>query len=214
MNDDNLEKDLIDRARTDEAAKQTLFLQSYDKLLRLIRRNLPLSIEHLVSPEDILQETYALAFQNFSSFEYQQAGSFYRWIATIARNRVVTTLDAHFAQKRGGGRQGMSLSQNDSDSAVLGLMHVLHKGEKSPRQLVADREVFSLIQNAMTDLPPDQVQAVQLRYGEGLSVAGAALRMNRTEQAVKMLCFRALRQLRAIFPRSSHDRTHSQTTSP
>jgi RNA polymerase sigma factor (sigma-70 family) len=210
MTDWPAEQDLVQRARTDEAAKQTLFLQSYDRLLRLIRRNLPLAIEHLVSPEDILQDTYALAFQNFDSFQYQQPGSFYRWIATIARNRVVTTLDAHFAQKRGGGRQGLSLSQADSDSAVLGLLHVLHKGEKSPRQLVADRETFSLIQNAMIDLSPDQVEAVQLRYGEGLSVTGAARRMNRTEQAVKMLCFRALRQLRSIFPRSSRDRARSQ----
>jgi RNA polymerase sigma-70 factor, ECF subfamily len=209
MTGDSDERELVARARTDEAAKQTLFLQSYDKLLRLIRRNLPLSIEHLVSPEDVLQDTYALAFQNFSSFEYQQPGSFYRWIATIARNRVVTTLDTHFAQKRGGGKFGLSLSQSDSGSAVLGLMHVLHKGEKSPRQLVADREAFALIQNAMADLPPDQMLAVQLRYGEGLSVAGAALRMNRTEQAIKMLCFRALRHLRAIFPSSSHDRAQS-----
>ena len=205
MNDDTLEQDLIHRARTDEAAKQTLFLQSYDKLLRLIRRNLPLSIEHLVSPEDILQDTYALAFQSFSSFEYQEPGSFYRWIATIARNRVVTTLDSLLAQKRGGGRHGVSLSQADSDSAVLGLLHILHRGEKSPRQLAADREAFALIESAMTQLPSDQLHAVQLRYGLGLSVHGAAAQMNRTEQAVKMLCFRALRQLRSAFPRSSRD---------
>lgn len=205
MQDEKSEQDLIDRARTDEAAKQTLFLQFYDRLLRLIRRNLPLAIEHLVSPEDILQDTYALAFQKFSTFEYQQPGSFYRWIATIARNRVVTTLDAHLAQKRGGGRHGIRLSQNDSDSAVLGLLHVLHRGEKSPRQLAADREAFALIQSAMTQLPTDQLHAVQLRYGQGLSVHGAAEQMNRTEQAVKMLCFRALRQLRSVFPRSSRD---------
>ncbi|MBC8108491.1 MAG: sigma-70 family RNA polymerase sigma factor [Anaerolineae bacterium] len=205
MQDDPAEQDLVDRARTDEAAKQALFLQCYDRLLRLIRRNLPLAIEHLVSPEDVLQDTYALAFQKFSSFEYQQPGSFYRWIATIARNRVVSTLDTLFAQKRGGGRHGVSLSQCDSDSAVLGLLHIFHRGEKSPRQLAADREAFALIQSAMTLLPSDQLHAVQLRYGHGLSVRGAAAQMNRTEQAVKMLCFRALRQLRSVFPHSSRD---------
>jgi RNA polymerase sigma-70 factor (ECF subfamily) len=193
---------LVQRARNDEAAQELLFVTYYDRLLRLIRRNLPLSIEHIVSPEDVLQETYALAFQSFASFQYQQPGSFYRWIATIARNRVVTTLDAHFAKKRGGGRVGMSLSHGDSDSAVLGLLHVLHRGEKSPRQLAADREAISLIQAAMLRLPPDQQLALQLRYGDGLSVNSAAAQMNRTEQAVKMLCFRALRQLRSAFPRS------------
>jgi RNA polymerase sigma factor (sigma-70 family) len=211
MHEPNSEQELVSLARNDEAAKQRLFLQSYDKLLRLIRRNLPLSIEHLVSPDDVLQDTYALAFQNFASFEYQQPGSFYRWIATIARNRVVSILDAHFAQKRGGGRAGISLSQGDSDSGVLGLLHVLHRGERSPRQLAADRETIALIQSAMTHLPADQLRAVQLRYGDGLSVGSAAAQMNRTEQAVKMLCFRALRQLRSAFPRtSSRDRAQPQ----
>jgi RNA polymerase sigma factor (sigma-70 family) len=211
MIDSANEEELVRQARHDEAAKQQLFLQPYDRLLKLIRRNLPLSIEHLVSPEDVLQDTYALAFQNFSSFEYRQPGSFFHWIATIARNRVVTTLDAHFAQKRGGGRAGISLSQGDSDSAVLGLLHVLHRGEKSPRQLAIDREAIALIQSAMTNLPPDQLHAVQLRYGDGLSVGTAAAQMNRTEQAVKMLCFRALRQLRGLFPRiSSRDRAQTR----
>src|SRR3954447_16655246 len=109
MNPELPEADLARDAAHDEAARQTLFLQSYDRLLRLIRGNLPLAIEHVVAAEDILQDTYVAAFQNFSHFHYQGPGSFYRWIATIARNRVVNTLEAHHAQKRGGGRAGISL---------------------------------------------------------------------------------------------------------
>src|SRR3954447_26126626 len=76
MNPELSEADLVRDAAHDEAVRQTLFLQSYDRLLRLIRRNLPLAIEHIVAAEDILQDTYVAAFQNFSHFRFQGPGSF------------------------------------------------------------------------------------------------------------------------------------------
>jgi RNA polymerase sigma-70 factor (ECF subfamily) len=205
MGSDLNEADLVRAAVHDEVARQTLFLQSYDRLLRLIRRNLPLAMEHLVTPEDILQDTYITAFQNFSRFRYQGPGSFHRWIARLARNRIVNVLEAHQAQKRGGGWHAVNLANNTSASTVLGILHVLAKGEKSPRQLAADQEAIALVHAALGGLPDDQVQAVQLRYVEGLSINDAAREMDRTEQAIKMLCFRALRHLRTMFRHSSRD---------
>ena len=83
-----------------QAAMQALFLRYYDRLLRLIRRNLPLTMDRVVSPEDVLQDTFSLAFQHWSSFSYQGDGSFYRWISTIARNRVINVLEMQQAQKQ------------------------------------------------------------------------------------------------------------------
>src|SRR3954454_11787955 len=97
------EQQLVRLAQHDEAAMQALFLRYYDRLLRLIRRNLPLSMDGVVSPEDVLQDTFARAFQHWTSFAWQGDGSFYRWSSTIARNRVINVLEAHQAQKRGGG---------------------------------------------------------------------------------------------------------------
>jgi DNA-directed RNA polymerase specialized sigma24 family protein len=98
-------------------------------------------MDRIVSPEDVLQDTFARAYQHWATFSYQGDGSFYRWISTIAQTPVLNVLETHQAQKRGGGLAPISFDGPGSDSNVLGILHFLARGEKSPRQLAADRKV-------------------------------------------------------------------------
>lgn len=54
------------------------------------------------------------------------------------------------------------------------------------------------IANLVESLPEEQRQAVQLRVILGLSIRDAAMQMNKTESAIKMLQQRALKNLRKM----------------
>lgn len=53
-----------------------------------------------------------------------------------------------------------------------------------------------ILQKALEELTPEQRQAVECRYIQGLPVRDTAVIMGRTEEAVKKLSFRACRALR------------------
>ena len=64
------------------------------------------------------------------------------------------------------------------------------------RDSADNREQQIIIADAIESLPADYREVVVLRNLQGLSHAEVAVRLNRTESAVRMLWLRALKQLR------------------
>lgn len=191
------EFNLVSRAVSGEPlALERLLLDHHRDLLQRIQDRVPASLRSTFSAEDLLQETFADVFRDIRQFRPGGAGSFSRWLETIADHRVLDAIRANRADKRGGGRAPVEASPRVDDSAVFTLLDIVAVHERTPSRSAAGHEAIAAVQAAIGRLKPDYRDAIRMRYIEGLSVAETAAQMDRTERAVHKLCSRGLQKLR------------------
>lgn len=185
--------DLVERAIAGEPlALDRLLLDAYPKLLARVDQKLPAALRSTVAAEDIIQDTFATAFRGIANFRPDGSDAFYRWLAAIADNRVIDTVRAQNAAKRGGGR-GPTGSDRSSIAALVDLVAV---NDWTPSRSAGGHEAAAAVQVALAGLKAEYREALSLRYLEGLSVAEAAAKLGKTEAAVHKLCSRGLQALR------------------
>ena len=186
----------------DRTATEQLLWTHYDRLQRFIDQNIPPVVRSTVRADDILQETFVVAWQQIGSFEDRHTDALYTWLRTIAKNKLTDRVRAQAAAKRGGGKQ---VVENRGDqSSMADLVDLVIASAKSPSGSVARREAERITLVTLAQLKEDYRRAITLRYLEGRSVAETAAAMDRTERSIHMLCNRALKKLREALGRSSH----------
>jgi RNA polymerase sigma-70 factor (ECF subfamily) len=186
----------------DRAALEQLLLRHYDGLAQRVGARLPARLQATQAVEDILQVTFSQAFRDITRFEPRSEGSFGKWLAKIADNRLVDAIKQHDCEKRGGGMRQVA-DANENDSRVLSLWDWIAAKENSPSSVVARDEALAALQVALASLPRDQQDAVRLTHLDGKSVAEAAATMGKTEGAVRGLVHRGKQQLQAVMGRAS-----------
>lgn len=194
--------DLVVRAASvppDRAAFAHLLVHCHDGLLKQIRIGIPLDYDRLISPEDVLQETFRAALEAMPRFRGRTFPEFRGWVHSIAVHQVSDARDRIRAAKRGGGRKPLPWPDGDSDPAAA-ILFYLARNSKSPRSVAGDREYLSMVRKALSELDATQQEVVRLRYMEQLPHAEIGARLGRTENAVKMICLRAVRKLREVLP--------------
>jgi len=185
--------DLVERAIAGEPlALDRLLLDSYPKLMARVDQKLPAGIRSTVRPEDIIQETFATAFRSIGTFRPEGPDAFYRWLTTIADNRVIDVVRAHNAAKRGGGRGGVAQER----SSIAALIDLVAFNDRTPSRSAGGHEAAAAVHVALAGLKAEYREALALRYLEGLGVSETAARLGKTEAAVHKLCSRGLQALR------------------
>ena len=187
----------------DAAAFEQLLVHCHDQLLIEIRRGIPLDYDRHFDAHDILQETFRAAFEALPSLRAQTRAEFAAWITTIARHQLDNARHRVRAKKRGGGRAGIALPVNDSNSTAAQLLEYLARSTRSAGSVAGNREYMELMHHALGQLGTIEQDVLRRRFVEQERHAEIGAALGRTEDAVKMICFRALRRLRAILPRSS-----------
>jgi len=198
----------------DVVAMEQLLVRAHDSLIRYIRRRLPLDLERLIDAEDILQETFKAAFVQMRTLEVQNYAGFAGWLTAIARNQLHNVSRSLRARKRGGRQNALvtpkcetGSGSDNLDAAAMELLDLLANNSKSPRSVAGDREYFQLMREAIEELEPDHRLALRLRFVDDLPHAQIAIKLGRTEEAVRQLCFRALKRLRTLLPFTQADRS-------
>ncbi len=198
------EEELIAQAVDgDRNALAALLWQHYGKLAGYIKRALPEDLISVTAVEDVIQETHIEVFRTIAKFEARGDAAFYRWLVTIARQRLLDQIKAHRRKKRGGGRKRVRRQPNAAASSVGTLLNVVAAETHTPSRSAARRERERAIAVGLASLKEDYREALRLRYLEGLPVAEIARRMDRTERAVHMLCNRGLKRLREALGNAS-----------
>jgi RNA polymerase sigma-70 factor (ECF subfamily) len=188
----------------DRTALQRLMLLHHDALLRHLEHEIPAAARCAIDPEDVLQETYLDVFAAISGFVPGGAGSFYSWVRTIARHRLLDLLKARRALARGGGHVQAQLPLGSSSGSLAGLIQLVAIDQHTPSSSAAGHEAESAVQAALAMLKSDYRQVLHMRYVECLSPADIARMLGRSEGSVFMTCSRALKQLRALMAEASH----------
>jgi RNA polymerase sigma-70 factor (ECF subfamily) len=121
---------------------------------------------------DVTQEVFMNAWVSIRNYDANK-GTFYTWLAAIARNLC------HKAKRKYASAQSI-------------------KGRLAERQVEESRtqEPSPEIVNGLETLPEQQREAVVLKIFDDLSTAQIAQILNTTENNVRVLIFRALRKLK------------------
>ena len=129
----------------------------------------------------VVQGGLAKALQRIEQFRGHTRAELLGWLARIVSNLAVDR------------KQGRRLAPIPvgSDGGNL----VADSGS-TPSEQAARRERAARVLNAIDRLPPDYREVIYLRVFENLSYDDIATRMKRTNEAVRWLWVRALRELR------------------
>jgi RNA polymerase sigma-70 factor (ECF subfamily) len=162
-----------------EAALTEIFRTYQPRLLRYLRAQEP------GMADDLAADVWLAVARGLDRFSGDEAG-FRGWIFTIARHRLIE-------YRR---RQARRRTDPVPDERLDGTLDRGWGGD--PAWLVVEQmSAQRTVEQMVTDLPPDQAEAILLRVVGGFDVAEVARIMGRSPGNVRVLCHRALKRLAA-----------------
>ncbi|MEU6309667.1 sigma-70 family RNA polymerase sigma factor [Streptomyces sp. NPDC047014] len=172
--------DLVERAR---AGETDAFGRLYDEHSDAVYRYISFRVGGEALAEDLTSETFLRALRRIGTFTWQ-GRDFRAWLIAIARDLVAD----HFASRR------FRLEITTAD--LLDAAEVVPSAEDCALGAVSAAALLE----AVRLLTPRQQECVTLRFFLDLSVAETARVMGRSEAAVRVLQYRAVRDLARLLP--------------
>ena len=173
-------------------------LESYRPYLRLLAlRQLDPGVRGRLSASDLIQQTFLEAHRDLPDFRGTSSPQFVSWLRQILLHNVAHATQAHIVAKKRTVRKESSLDQAHAEPAMQAQRE---SQQSSPSSRAMRGEAAVKLAQAMDKLPPDQCEAIRLRYLEGSSLAQIAAEMQRSEMATAGLLKRGLRGLRNDLP--------------
>lgn len=172
---------LVERANAgDQRAFGMLVLKYQRRIQRLIGR----MVRDADLVEDIAQETFIRAYRALHQFRGD--AQFYTWLYRIAVNTAKKSL---LELKRDPTVSESWLARDDEDETSWQKNEPT--SDETPESTLAAKEIASVVNAAMAELPDELLQAITLREIEGLSYDEIATAMNSPIGTVRSRIFRA-----------------------
>ncbi len=173
-------------------ALNRLFAGVRPYLLKVAAGILPDDMKARFDNEDLVQNTLLEAFVAFSSFRGSTAKEWLSWLLHILRHNAQDMARRGHRSKRSVARE----IHADGSGTTLGLREDLAFTKKTPETILIRREEWASVKQAIRELPDSLRRVVRLRFRHGLSCSAIAQRLERSENAVQLLCQRALERIR------------------
>jgi len=152
----------------------------YDRYGRMVYGLILRMVQDRGIAEDLVQETFLRVWNRAAGFDSDR-GAVGPWLLAVARNRAIDYLRYH------GRRCESSLDLNETE----------HPAPFAALQTGALRfDIIKLVKDALARLNPQQREAIELAYFEGMSQTEIAERMGQPLGTVKTWMRRALQQMR------------------
>jgi RNA polymerase sigma-70 factor (ECF subfamily) len=172
------------RAGSDTAFDR-LFEAFRPYLQLLAEQEVPADVRTKVGVSDVVQETFALAYQGFDRFRGQSEPEFRAWLRQILAHQATNAVNKYRSTDK------RRLDREVPLEAVASAGGPRAPDETPSRQLMR-REEREAMDRAFARLAPDDREVIRLRHRDGLPFAAVAARMGRSEVAVRRLWARAL----------------------
>jgi len=165
--------------------------QAFERYLEPVFHYVSRRVPGREEAEDITAEVFAVLSR--SRPRVAGEGALYLWLLGIARRKIADSL-------RRGQRRPETLAsqlpphQHRGDAAApqgSARLEEIAGAAENPEDNVIRRERRRVVRELMSELHPDQREALLLKYVEGLSVAEVAVTMHRSPSAVNSLLQRA-----------------------
>lgn len=168
---------LLAAIQGDARARGALLERIRPRLVLWVSAHLSPSLRAHLDAEDVAQEILLSVHKGMDGFRGTEEREFFAWLFRMAENRIRDIADHYLAQKRQPAAP-VSLSQTSPSSAAV------------------RNEMALQVRRAIERLPEDYRRVLQLRRLEELEVPEVARRLGRSENAVRILYFRAIGALR------------------
>ncbi|MFA5098989.1 MAG: sigma-70 family RNA polymerase sigma factor [Candidatus Paceibacterota bacterium] len=169
------DKNLIERAMAGEAEA---FGQLYDKYQSGIYRFIYLKVGLREEAEDLTHQVFLKSWRNMPSYNFK-GFPFSSWLYSIARNQVI---DFYRLKKD-----------------VVELESIAELKTESDSQISFDKKTdLERVKNAIIKLNDEQQSVIIFRFIEDMSISETALALDKSESAVKLLQYRAIKNLKKI----------------
>ena len=190
---------LIDEARSGDAAMLGELLASYQNYLRLLARlEIGRRLQGKVDASDIVQETFLEAHRQFPMFQGRAEAQLTKWLRVILAGTLANTVRKYVGTQARDIRLEQELAA-DLDQSTCALGRMLVDQHSSPSQQAMRGEQTLLVAEAMSRLPADYQTVLVLRHLEGLTFPQVAERMERSVDSVEKLWLRGLTRLKKEF---------------
>jgi RNA polymerase sigma-70 factor (ECF subfamily) len=172
-------------------------LEEYRDYLRLLARaQLGPRLQAKLDASDVAQQAILQAHQARGQFRGTTEAERLAWLRAILANVLAAAARRFEARGRDVGRERSLEADLDLSSSRLECLFAAD--QTSPSQRAVRGEELLRLAAALTRLPDDQRQVVELHHLKGLPVAEVAAQMGRTRPAVVGLLFRGLKTLRRL----------------
>lgn len=189
--------DLVKKAQGgDRDALSRLFDRYYERARRSVRARLGTKVRSQLDSGDILQQTFAKAFQIFDRFEMRHEGSFIHWLAEIAAGQIRDEADRIGSKKRTapGGLQSLDAEFGEASGSLAGLVPGADTG---PVGRSAQNEQEEALYACLEKLPDEHRQCIVLRDYDGLEWAEVAEKLGKNTDSAARETHRRARVLLA-----------------
>ena len=160
---------------------QTAFISIYGRYVDRVYKHVYYRIYNRTDAEDITQEVFIKAWKGIK--KYKPTGApFLAWLLAIARNAVT---DHYRTRKTNVSLEEMELSRE-----------VVLTSAEIPESQAEDNLDQSRIRNAITKLKGNKQKVISMRFIDGFSYQEIARALRKSEGAVRVIQYRALRDLR------------------
>jgi RNA polymerase sigma-70 factor (ECF subfamily) len=177
-----------------DASDRNWPLDHYRDYLHLLSRvGLDVRLRALADPSDVVQQTLLRAHARIGQFRGNSEAELLAWLRTILA-RQLADLARQAGQVRWEKKQSVEAALEESSARVASW---LTDAQPSPGEQVQRREQLLRLAEALTRLPQDQREALELHHLEGFSVPEVGRRMDRSTGSVAGLLHRGLKALRA-----------------
>jgi len=175
----------------DVSAQDELLRRNLPRLRAFVRLRADRFLRARESHSDLVQSTCREVLGSLDKITYENEDLFRGWLYTIVANKLREKARFHRAARRDPDREAPEIT--DPDGLVTA-----YAAFASPSQHAEGAELAARIEAAFEQLDADHREVITLSRLAGLPTAAIALRMERSEQAVRSLLSRALVRLSAL----------------
>ncbi|MES1213228.1 MAG: sigma-70 family RNA polymerase sigma factor [Singulisphaera sp.] len=188
---------LAEAKRANDAALGELLEQYRNYLKFLAGLELGRRMRRKVDPSDLVQETFLDAHRNFPNFAGTTEPQFSYWLRRILAANASNLLRQYLGTKARDIRleEDLTASFLNSGDRFRGLAS---PSADSPSQDAMGHEQSIELANAISRLPDDYREVIELRHWEAMSFPEIARRMDRSLDSVEKLWMRGVMRLRAL----------------
>ena len=183
---------LLRRASSGDGAALRSLLERHLPALRFyVSVKAATDLKRRESDSDLVQSVCLEVLENPGAFEYRGESAFRHWLCTAALRKFVERDRYHAAAKRDHGR----LETPAADSTALGLLNSIIGPAQSPSRIASARETLVRVEAALRQMPVDLREIVLLSRLMGFSHGEIAVRLGRSEGAIRTALCRGLAKI-------------------
>ena len=185
----------FEAAKSGEASAIAQLLEVYRPLLlKLANTQLDPELRQKAAASDLVQNSLIKASLAYPTCKFHSVQDVISWLQEILSNEIAT---AHRRYRKAKKRDARRERPINSVHSRLWIDYLSLHSRSDESVTMSRQEEIQRVRSALDRLPPHYRKVINWRAVDGLTFPKIAAKLDRTEDAVRMLCNRAMKRLKS-----------------